>query len=580
MVLPEGAPSPESGRPAGWKLGGVAAAIALTIGTAVALLDATAPAPEGAVTTVNPSSTTEALLAPTTSTTTTTIDLANFSVGAIATGERLSWYRAPTFVSGWPVALVTHDERLWLFTATSSRGQHWGGTGLTAWVSSDGIDWQPGGVIASQEFSISDVEAAEGRMVAVGTRLSDGAPHVWVSHDGVQWTVSRLPVDPGGTPGYSAWFGGVAATGDHLYVVGFVEPDWQTQVMDRLPAEIADIALHEYGLGYTEGPDGVQSIDVYGPLGLVAYSAPVGELGLDQETITRMFEGSSVNTSFLWSSEGGANWSAMSFDDMWVHQLVALPDGRLFVDGGDHRGAGIWSSHDGSAWERIASSPSAYLVGTWGNELLAISNDSDNDMIRSADGADWGSLGTGKLLPDRLSWSIGPVAAGEAYLAAIATTWPNVASRRPVRVTVQEAGSTLTFDPSNGTITASNGELTVTVPTWREDSRAVLRMDFTEQLATFVDPDSGDVVAAFSFDTLRRAESAALGQPDPGEHALLLTESGSDWSIIDMAEEIGSDAQIVLMELFEDQLVMVTTSANQLPRGGSVRFSVRIANLR
>lgn len=578
MVLSEGASSPESGRRAGWKLGGVVALGAIAIGLAIALLDATTPPPEAALSPISETSTTEALLAPTTSTTTTTIDPTNFTVGAIATGERLSWFKAPAFVSGWPIAMVPHAEQLWLFTATKARGMYWGGAGLTAWVSGDGVEWKTVGPVAGEEFSIASVEAVGDRLVAMGSRVSDGAPHVWISADGVDWTVSRLPVDVDRLrSGYRAWFAGAAAAGDDLHIAGFVEPDWQREVIDRLPEEVAENVLVEYGMGFTEDANGEKSIEVYGPLGLLAYRAGLGELGVDEETAARMFNGSTTETSLLWSSDHSAAWSQVRLEGMWVQDLVALPDGTLFINGGDFRGGGIWTSREGLEWERVGLSTHTRVIGTWGEQLLAVSN--ENALLSSVDGHTWSSLGTDEVLPRRVHWSLDQVASGHAGLAVIATTWQNRFAPPPSSVTIEEGGSTLTFNPTSGAVVVSNGELSVSVPTWRADPRDLLRVDFNAQSVAFLDPGTAETIATFSFAQLRRAETAALGQSDLGERALLLSRSGSDWIVIDVAEEIGAESHVLFMELFDDQLVMVTTKTMYWQSQEPVRYSVRVAGL-
>lgn len=577
MVLPEGASPTESGRRAGWKLGGVVALAAIAIGLSLALLYATTPSPEAAEPAIDTTSTTEGLLAPTTSTTTTTIDVANFTIDVIATGERLSWIKAPTFVSGWPIALVAHDNRLWLFSATTTSGLNWGGEGLTSWVSSDGIHWTPAGVVASEEFSISAVRAVDGQLVALGSRLSDGMPHVWTSGDGLEWMMSGLSHDlVGEAPGYRTWLTGVADAGGRLHVIGFLEPNWNAEIIDRLPPEVAEHVIHDYGLGYTEGVDGERTVEVYGPIGILAYSATLSELGIDPDTASRVFESSHVDTSYHWSSGDGISWSQSKLSEMWVQDLAALPDGTLFLNGGDFRGNGIWASHDGSDWQRVPSRTQMQVIGSWGQSLLAISN--DRDLVVSSNGDEWESLGTEEILPGRLYWQLHPVAAGERGLAVIASTWPETYSRLPDPVTIHEGGSSLTYDPTMGRVTVSDGDLTVSLTLWTGDATDVVQVDFSNAEVAFVHPESGDVVGRFSFDALHRAEATAFG-PDTGEHALLLTAEGSEWSIIDLAEEIGSEARILMMEYLGDQLVMVTTNSIPWRPQEPVRFSVRVANL-
>ena len=576
MVLPEGAPSPKTGRPARWKLGGIVAASFLTAAAALVLLNSTAPVPESAQTTIGFTTTTDALLSPTTSSTTTTIDFENFTIGAIATGERLSWFRAPTFVSGWPIALVPHDGQMWLFIATSAARQSWSGAGLSAWVSSDGIEWRSMGVVASEEFSVTGVEAVGDRMVAVGSRLSDGTPFVWVSRDGSGWTVSSLPIDADvGASRHRTWLTGVAGVGESLYLSGFVEPDWQAEIVDLLPPEVAEYVVHNYGLGYSDLGDGVRSVEVYGPLGIIVFSATMTELGVDPETASRAFDGSPTDTSYIWSSENGRTWSDVKLEGLWVQEITALPDASLFVNAGDFRGNGIWVSRDGSNWERLSSGAQMRLIGTWNGKLLA---GNDLDLLVSSDGDDWESLGTDELLPWPLYWQLNPVATGEAGLAVIASTWPENSSRQPTTVTVNRDGSTLTFDPTIGEVTVSDGEHTVSVPLWTGTITDVVEIDFATDEIDFIHPETREVVGTFTPEDLRRSETTAFGY-DPGVHGLLHTKTGDQWSIIDLAEGIGPQSRVLMMEYLGDQLVMVTTSSFPSIPEQPLRFSVRVASL-
>lgn len=555
---------------------GVVVALLGLAGSLFLLGQATAPPEQGLSSGSTTTSTTEALSLPTT---TTTIDFENFTISAIATGERLSWIRAPSLVTGWPVALIAFDDRLWLFTAAGETGPYRRSAGLDAWVSDDGVDWRPAGRIVDEEFTVARVENVGSRLVVMASRISDGAPHVWTSEDGARWSKSEMPMSPDAlAPGYRTWFAGAGTSGDLLAVAGFVEPSSDTVILERLPPEVAEAAHDYYGLGLSEGPGGERRVDVYGPLGLLGFSASLNELGIDPDTANSIFSGGQVDRSFLWTTGDGSAWSTAPIGDLWAEQFAVLSDGDMVVLGGDQAGQGIWRSSDGVRWERTSITLGyTWLLGTRGDELMGVIG--DKDLVSSVNGMLWDSMGTAELLPGRLYWNLGPFAWDGQNVAVIATTYPDTPVTEAVAVTVEEDGNLLTYDPNAGTVVISDGVRDTTYRTWSEGASGPLEMDFAAEQVTFFDPETKTAIATFSFETLRTAETAALGRPQPGLEALLLQGPDGAWSVIDLAEGIGATTQVFRMTFFDNRLAMLTTSSSGSAFGEPASFTVRVATL-
>ncbi|HEU4895218.1 MAG TPA: hypothetical protein VFT85_05235, partial [Acidimicrobiia bacterium] len=135
MVSPEGTGSGQQRQGTG--RGALLAVAALVVAAGFAVLGSLSPAEEIAVettTTIAPTTTTSVIEAP--------IDLENFDVGQIVTGEPLDLTLAATIEAGYPLALVEQDDGFYAFVTTTSEWIASRG-GLLAWHSVEGADWAP-----------------------------------------------------------------------------------------------------------------------------------------------------------------------------------------------------------------------------------------------------------------------------------------------------------------------------------------------------------------------------------------------------------------------------------------------------
>ena len=575
MVLPEGGPSSKTSRPTTPKLAGLAAAVAVLAGAVFALGQATAP-PEDLAAAASTTTTIELLIRPTT---TTTFDLENFTVAEIATGDRLSWIRSPAIGDVWPIDLVEHDDRLYLFTSTDSATPRSRFNDVQVWASDDAIAWHRVGAVGGPAHIVRKVESVGERLVALGRRVDDGSPVVWFSDDGAVWTATDLPtVASEHQVATATWLTGAAELDGRLVITGTVDTDLELTLRQYIPAEIiGHPKQHSIGFGLDQGPDG-RVIRVYGPLGLVGYSASLDELGIDDETANTLFHRSQSSSGRIWvSDDKGASWALSELDSGWVGSMWPASDSSLVASVWNQSGPTLSRTEDGITWVPLDTSSDAQVVATWNGLLIGISG--NVHVVRSSNGQNWNFLGTGELLPDQLSWNLSPLAAGPGGLAVVASHWDPGEARDPASVIVQKDGHTLTLDYAAGVATVIGSGQAVTIPMWSATESDLATVDFVDEQVTFHDPETGDGMVSFDFATLEKAEAASFGRPGSVDHALLVTRQ-SGWAVLDLAEEIGDDQRVMLMHVFGDRLVLVTHPLDFSGRVGLSLPSIRSAVLR
>lgn len=565
MVLPEGTRESEGTRPK--TLIAVGAALILLLATIV-LGIATAPddvtARESTTTTAG-----EPLPQPTT---TTTIDIETFTVGDIATGERLSWWEAPRLDAQWPIELLARDGRLYLFTSNRQSHPRYLSSGLQVWVSDDGIAWER--VAEVSEASVTSIAAAGDRLVAMGTHIEDDWPHLWISENGVDWSVSRLPMNVETAVPISTWMADAAMVADRLVVTGSGYPNPQAVIMDRLPPDVADFA-DRYGMSLSGGPDG-RSIEIYGPMGILGYSATMEELGIDEETAVILYEGSSEDSTFVWSSVDGVDWTVDETSGPHVERMWNAGAGELFASGWDHTGPAIWSSADGITWSRL-DSRLVNVVDSWDGWLLGTRN--DRDVVLSRDGQEWQSVGTDNALPQSLDWYLWPVAMGPGGVAAVATTWVPSEDAASEPTSIEIDGQTLTIDQNTGDLTIEGAMGSSVIPLWGQADPEQVKVDFANERIRFMDVDADVELLSVSFERLREVEMSLYGQVAFEHRALLVNRGDNGWRIFDLAEEMGEGVGVLMIRVLEDRMILVTHAIPSRFSESPPAWSIRVATL-
>lgn len=502
-----------------------------------------------------------------TTTTTTTpdeipspIDVENFTVAQIATGEPLDWALSMAVDEHRPLALLEHDGLLYLF---SDSGADEPG-GLRAWRSGDGADWFDLGEVIPADHAVTNVDSTIQGLVATSNRLTDDALVVWESADGDTWTSSEISV-----AGERDFFVDVAtAAGGNettLVVASNTRYDRERLLEERLLAVGVELDLSDLAWNLRWAGEAGHELIVRGPLGIPILEQPIDELALSdeerEELLSELFD---PLGSDIWVRGEDGRWMLTTIDDARrIDSILPSAEGRLVAYGAGASGGVAKTTSDGMEWESGNSSIVPREIEEWNDGLVGGVN--TPDLMISGDGLTWRAAGLSERFPSQMGWSPSTLGAGEGGAAML------VRGSRPLPVlpepTIQELtaedGSTFTVD-ANGPgfqVFSSDGQ-----QRWALDGSTVtdeaISIDPAEQTITLRDADSGEDLAVFTFAEIERVErahamSTLLYQLS---EALAFTEDGEEWVIQDMAPEIGERASISLLEVTASRIVGVVRS--------------------
>lgn len=577
MVLPEGRPSPKSDRPAAPKLAAVGVALVALIGAMLALGQATAPPEELAD--ASTSTTEIAPIIP--PTTTTTIDLENFSATDIATGQRFFWVNAPPSGRLWPIDLLEHDGVIYLF-GSERIDVDGGGRGASMWISADGVQWRSVGEVIPSTHTVSRVVSTGEGLVALG-RDRDGAPMVWRSTDGESFQALARPTQavPAGTV---VQLNDALEFEGRLIVVGIQIPDRTRDVLAALPESLVGSDPTSVTLGFEvrdDVDDGV--VDVFGPLGLHAFSMRMGELDLDPSLEAVLVGPDPPIRQFIWSTADGLDWQGTEVGSSIVEDLWLTPAGTLVAYGPGGRDSTVLTSADGETWERRGRSSRAWIfeigaLGVW-REMM-IGGGLGEDLFITDDGLTWERLGTGDLLPDSINWRLGPVAAGDVGLVSVARALR--ANRAPVFTAAEiDAGeATVTLDLDAGRLLVDHpGYQPLEMLLWTEYTDPPYQLDFNQRTVTFTDPQTGDVLATLGFATLESAENSAFTIETSNELALLYTRDGEEWSIQALTGVVSDGHEIDDILIVDDRVLILTRQTSLLGSSAPPQIAIVLGQI-
>lgn len=554
MVLPDGTKSEQNRPGKGRALLFAVAALAIVAGFVA--LGSLSPSEQVAIDTTTTTTTIPEVDAP--------IDLENFSVSQIATGPPLEWERVAGSATGYPLAVTEHGGVLYLFT--SGQGP-WAGEpgGLVTWRSSDGTDWEPvGETVIGREFQITHVITSTDGFIAIGARPGGNHLIVWRSDDGIEWTSTEIPTDvdsPYITPRPTA----AAAFDNRVAIATDYELDQERLVADHLAAAGIDVDLPmmswntRYG-----GEDGVQ-LTVSGPLGIPVLTTSLDELGLTEQEYQWVMRGlDRGGQSEIWVVDETGNRESVTIRLNWVTNLVSQPDGTLFASG--FGGAGLeegFVSTDGVHWEPADDGNIGRAI-SWGNRLVAVTSGPVLEVLMSSDGRTWEESGVADLFPTQWSWY--PVAMGAGPDGLAMSFAGQDSTSPPPRVTTEATltsdGATLSVDHQRSAYVLEIGGETHTWNMYQPGTAQVpeeLEVDLANEAIVYKDPETGEPLAQFGFEDLRRMESQPIRFADViGHHALVFSEEGSDWEIRDLKPVVGDNSRVILLEVVSGRLVAVT----------------------
>lgn len=558
MVLPDGTQSDRSRPGKGRALLFAVAALAIVAGF-MALGSLIPSDPVAIETTTTTSSTTIPDLDP-------PFDPENFSVGQIATGPPLGWDLVAESTTGYPLRLTEHHGTFYLFTSM----QPWWASepgGLDTWISANGEDWRPAAEMAiGMEFHVADVVTSADGFIAIGARPGGDHLIVWRSADGMGWTTTEIPIEtdsPYITPRPTA----AAAFDGRVAIATGYALDEERLVTDHLAAAGIDVDFPTmtWNTRYA-GEDGVELI-VSGPLGIPVLTTSLDELGLTEQEHQWVMRGlNRREQSEVWVVDDAGDQKSGTIPLMRVSNMVSRPDGTLFATG--LGGAGLddgFVSADGLQWKR-AEDTNIDRVISWGERVIGITSGPRVEVVESSDGQNWKESGATDLLPSQWSWY--PVAMGSGPDGLAMTlegqNFSGFTAEAPSTATVTSGDATLRLDRQRSVFVLEIDGETHTWDRYPYPSGSQvpeeLEIDLANETVLFEDPETGETLAQFSFEELRRleSESRSIRFSDViGHHALVFTEDGSAWEIRDLEPVVGDDSRVILLEVASGRLVAV-----------------------
>lgn len=481
----------------------------------------------------------------------------DFSVAQIEQGDRLRDTSTTTFATGIPLALTSHDGELYLFAAGTTKADP---SGMMAWRSTDGLSWDELGPVMGDEYLVSTVASTPEGLVAAGRREGDTSLIVWTSPDGLDWkAVESPPVSDDGSlyPDPIA----VQATGESLVVAGQVAPDRERILEEYLRDAGMAVDLSTVTWDTRRTAEGDSVLQAYGPLGTPALTTTLEELDLtaeEQDLVVSSYD-TGPDTD-VWTYREGVGWETGAIDAAPLHGMLTGSDGTLVAVAGES----VHTSVDGLHWQqRTTVGASIEATRRWGDGLAAVTDGIPLEVLTSPDGLAWDRTGAAAGLPTALGWRPTSVGAGpEGVVTAVeARTGVFIRPIEPATLTASN-GATLTLNFARGVVRLGmdDGE-----QTWiwdRGDSISDpegIVADLDEEIVSLLDPDSSDMLASFTFEELARAKNeynTARFEPI-GHQALILSGDGRDWTVQDIADEIGNDSRIQHLEVVDDRVVAI-----------------------
>lgn len=503
------------------------------------------------------------------------IDLENFTVGQIATGDPLDWELSMAVDDLLPLALLEHGGDLYLFTGS----EHLGGpdsAGLMAWRSNNGTNWEPQGELIPTDHRITTVDSTVQGLVATATRREDGALMLWESTDAIEWTATEIPTNAEG-PYHIDVASAVGANETTLVVTSNPRYDRERLLEDRLSAlgielELSDLAWNLRWLG-EEG----HHLLVTGPFGIQVLQQPIDTLGLSeeerQELLSELFDPLGTD---VWTRDSIGNWEIGFIGDARrVDSIVAAPSGRLVAYGTGTSGRLAKTSHDGIDWAPAVSSVSPWQAQRWKHGYVGAVN--APDIMVSDDGETWKATGLSGRFPEELPWAPITLGAGEGGVAmfvrgdgrrspmqpgSLELTAPDGS---PFLLVHQEGEFALISDDGRSRWVLNAGS--------RSELNDSIEIDVAKKRLTLRHPETGQDRVSFTFEELQQANreySRDLMRSARPWGVGTFTRDGEEWVIQDMAPEIGDHTTIWLLEVTEDRIVaVVRNTLDTLIHGGA-----------
>jgi hypothetical protein len=488
------------------------------------------------------------------------LDLENFSLEQIETGDQLEWREVAEIPGFEPHSLLAHRGFTYVFSPVTEDGN-----GVQAWRSDDGVSWDALGVVIGDTHAISSIAATSLGLIAIEPDATDDYVHIWGSVDGTRWLeiVDGIPV-AGSRDEVDFYPSAVAADERILAVAGRVEPDVTELAEEYLAGTTGvDVDLSGIPIGWISSPEDLY-MTVYGPLSFPVVRISGTELGLtpeQREEISGYFLGRPDDAT-IWTKADDGDWQIGEIEGANFINALARDDDGVLRAYGDGYIPGSWVSHDGLDWEKVNDSGMPNRVEVWGDRLVGIGDSGlTPDVMLSRDGEDWRDSGLAGLFPTGVDWYPLGFATGPGGIAAVIEArvdgLPKGVAETP---TFSVGATTLTLDYQRGVVHLDTGGDLYTWSIGVQDP-AGIDIDLVTRTMAFSAPESGELIGEFTFEQLFALERRAntVGTLGDSRTGIAYSPDGTGWTVQDMMAEIGPDAAITNVEVSEDRVYALVT---------------------
>jgi hypothetical protein len=534
VITPEHSDQGDVRRPG--RVGAKTIALGLVVVAGLTLITLTSPNPDD-----------EAASATTTTSTTTTtiaeieplIDLENFSVDQITRGEPFAWESSLSVVEGFPIALLNHQETIYLFATDRPNFSGFDTGGLRAWRSRDGLTWESLGQVISGNSDIWPVTSTDQGLLALETSPDGPTFTVWRSEDGSAWEPIE-PVDEDLSEAVTVYPQAVGGTDAVLAVAGRIEVNGQSILGERL----GEIAAYQWD---TIVMSDEVVFNLYGPFGRLAQITGE-ELGLTNAE-RQMFFDANTDTNevapYIWVKVGADDWRRTTIAGAhWIDTFATTPNGDLVAHGWGPNSMSSWTTPDGIEWHQLPPTTPHYLEVQWGDQVVAARSNGEAALLVSADGADWEDFGPGEHFPREIDWGVGGLAAGPGGVAVVVNGWKRNQEQWPEPLvespSITSDDGTLTVDFASGEYRLDTGDGT---HVWSGTSVRGIDVDLDRAMVIFSDVESDEILAEFPLEKIIGAQNEVIYPvpEDSGRYdAFAFTSDGEDWTIQTFDEVLGS----------------------------------------
>ena len=298
---------------------------------------------------------------------------------------------------------------------------------------------------------------------------------------------------------------------------------------------------------------------VEGPMGMVAATISVEDLGLDPEGL----EDRGVESTFaMVSMDQGRSWSVAQWTDTWPETAFISSEGDIRLVTQEDWGHSKAFTYDPTSqgWtETERRLDERWDVTEWRDGLVA--RDPWGETISLSSGeAEWETIDPMAIAdaPYADSWLAG-IHGGESGIAlVIEHATHRAADEGPAPFRLDRNGYILTLEEERGVFVLSDADGEVlTAAIWDRTAEQFTRFDLVKRTITFAHPETGEDLVTFGFEEVEEEESRRFEDwLRETQHSVMTSRDGYTWRLGDIrAEQAG---QVVFDVDMSDDRVFVT----------------------